>query len=207
MPAEGSTETNGKKFAREPTIFYVGSDSPLLAIVSGPSGIGKDQLIATMTAAGVSTVTPFTTRSKRPDEVEGLHYHFISPAKFKSGILSGAIPFWDFAIGQYYGYPADIVHACRSGDNYIIHSLARMALRIRSTYPDDVRLVFLSAASRSVIAQRLDRRRHDAEERLLRDHHWNEELTHATMFDVVLEGVDTLTPVQLASRVSAAVFG
>jgi guanylate kinase len=60
----------------------------MLVIVSGPSGVGKDTVIAALRELPASTPRHFvvtcTTRPRRPYEVDGEHYHFLDQAGFEA---------------------------------------------------------------------------------------------------------------------------
>jgi guanylate kinase len=65
--------------------------TPLLITVTGPSGTGKDAVIAALTAME-PTIRRFptaTTRSPRPGEMDGVHYHFLARADFERRLAAG----------------------------------------------------------------------------------------------------------------------
>ncbi len=77
----------------------------MLVILSGVSGAGKDtikkELIKRMD--NVISLPSYTTRSKRPEEEEGMQYHFISKAEFKEKIKAGEFYEYDIHHEHYYG--------------------------------------------------------------------------------------------------------
>ena len=63
---------------------YHYSESPLLVVISGPSGVGKDMTLVRMKELGYPFhfVVTATTRPKRPNEVNGVDYFFVSTGEF-----------------------------------------------------------------------------------------------------------------------------
>jgi guanylate kinase len=162
----------------------------MLVIVSGPSGVGKSRLIALACSQfGFARSVPITTRSKRPGEVEGLDYEFVSKSRFRSLIIEGQLCMWDFTLRHYYGYRVDLRRRCSSGEAIVIHALARMGLRFFQDN-SDVFLVFLDSPSDALLDHRLADRAYDETELLLRRQHWAEEREHSSMFHLVLRDGD-----------------
>ena len=84
---------------------------PILLVLSGPSGVGKDAVLSRMRELGEPyhfTVTA-TTRPKREGETEGKDYIFISQKAFKDQIESGGFLEWAEVYGNYYGVPVNQV--------------------------------------------------------------------------------------------------
>ena len=74
----------------------------MLLIVAGPSGSGKSTLCDRLVAAGVgfSRVITSTTRAPREGEVDGVHYHFFTPAEFDARIAAGEFLEWAWVHGE-----------------------------------------------------------------------------------------------------------
>ncbi len=70
--------------------------SPVLLVLAGPAGSGKTTLCDRMVAENpcFSRVVTTTTRDPRPGEVNGVHYHFFTPAQFDAKIAAGAFLEW-----------------------------------------------------------------------------------------------------------------
>jgi len=68
-----------------------GGRSPLLAVISGPSGAGKTTLCHNLLAAdpGLVRAVTCTTRAPRAGERDGVDYHFLTPEVFQRGVASG----------------------------------------------------------------------------------------------------------------------
>ncbi|HTJ79829.1 MAG TPA: guanylate kinase [Rariglobus sp.] len=72
------------------------SHNPVLLVLAGPAGSGKTTLCERMVAEipGFERVITTTTRSPRPGEVNGVHYHFFSPEEFDAKVAAGAFLEW-----------------------------------------------------------------------------------------------------------------
>ena len=70
--------------------------TPVLLVLAGPAGSGKTTLCerAVRELPGFSRVVTTTTRPPRPGEVNGVHYHFLSPAQFDERVAAGAFLEW-----------------------------------------------------------------------------------------------------------------
>ena len=97
----------------EPTYPYesLKQPRPLLVILSGPSGVGKDTVMAGLREAGVPfyQVVTAATRPRRPDEQDGLDYHFVSKERFAEMIERKELLEHAVVYGDYKGIPKDEV--------------------------------------------------------------------------------------------------
>lgn len=156
----------------------------LILVLSGPSGAGKTALLELLYERGLARVVPYTTRSPRRDEVEGVDFHFVSRSRFQSMIQSGDLVDWDFLFGNYYGYGRDLESSALAGEDLAIPVIARMALRLRSRLPSTF-LVFVDGDD-AALDRRIAQRGTPAEEERLRRDAREEEREHAAMFDARL---------------------
>jgi guanylate kinase len=79
--------------AREPAAAAVPHASPLAVVVAGPSGVGKGTLINKLMEdfpGKFGFSVSHTSRSPRPGEIDGVHYHFSDVDTMKSMIAAGA---------------------------------------------------------------------------------------------------------------------
>ena len=87
------------------TIFNLYKPEPLLIVISGPSGVGKDAVLQRMKDKDLPFhfVVTATTRAPRSDEQDGVDYIFITHEKFTSMIETGELI--EYAIGDAGGNP------------------------------------------------------------------------------------------------------
>src|SRR5262245_19316210 len=87
--------------------------SGLVFILSGPSGVGKDAIRAQLQAEGfpISFLVTATSRSPRPGEIDGVHYHFIKVEDFDRMEVAGELLEHALVHGRHYGVPARHVRA------------------------------------------------------------------------------------------------
>lgn len=143
---------------------------PLLIIISGPSGVGKDVTIRRMKERRYPFhfVVTATTRSQRPDEVNGVDYHFVSTATFEQMIADGELLEHALVYGQYKGIPkAGVRAALASGQDVIMRIDVQGTATVRRLVPQAVS-IFLTAESEEALVERLRRRRTEDEAQLQR---------------------------------------
>ncbi len=65
-----------------------------LVVISGPSGVGKSTIIKLLIkeCPQLALLVSATTRQKRPNEIDGVHYHFINKDDFLEAVKTGDIP-------------------------------------------------------------------------------------------------------------------
>ena len=80
---------------------------PLLVVLSGPSGVGKDTILMRMRDIGFPFhfVVTATSRAQRPGERDGYDYHFVSKERFEEMIARGELLEWAEVYGHYKGIP------------------------------------------------------------------------------------------------------
>ncbi len=167
--------------------------NPLLVVISGPSGVGKDATLNRMEEMGYPFhfVVTTTTRPRRPNEVDGVDYHFVSEQEFaemleKDELLEHAIVY-----GQHKGIPKKQVReALESGKDVIMRIDVQGAATIRHIVPQAV-LIFLTASSEEELSRRLEKRKTETPEGLERRiaTAW-EEMKRLDEFDYVVVNCD-----------------
>ena len=138
---------------------------PLLVVISGPSGAGKDSVIRRLKERDRSFhhVVTATTRAPRPGEQEGIDYWFLSERDFEALLSSGGFIEHARVYGRYYGVPRQqIADALASGKDVLMRVDVQGARTIRALAPEAV-LIFLAAASHDDLAGRLSARPGDDE--------------------------------------------
>jgi len=166
-----------------------GSSLPLLVVLSGPSGVGKDAVLARMRKLGRSFyyVVTATTRPKRSREKNGVHYHFLSGKEFQKMLHENQFLEWANVYGNYYGVPKDeITSALSKGVDIIVKVDVQGAATIKEILPQAV-FIFLRPPSMAELEKRLRRRRSESSEDLaLRLERVKEEIKSLPLFDYVI---------------------
>jgi guanylate kinase len=143
---------------------------PLLVVISGPSGVGKDATIQRMRGHGSPCcfVVTATTRPQRPGEIDGVDYHFVSEDAFERMIEREELLEHAQVYGQYKGIPkAGVRAALSSGRDVVIRVDVQGAATVRQLAPQAV-TIFLTAESEEALLERLRRRHTEDEEQLNR---------------------------------------
>ena len=141
---------------------------PMLIVLSGPSGVGKDTILMRMREFGFPFhfVVTTTSRDRRPGEIEGFDYNFVSREEFESMIAADELLEHAVVSGEYKGIPkTQIREALASGKDVILRIDVQGARTIRSLVPDAVS-IFLAPTSSEELASRLRLRRTESPEAL-----------------------------------------
>ena len=128
-----------------------------LIVVSGPSGVGKSTVIASLMKQwpNLRFSVSATTRPQRPSEVDGVNYYFVDKEKFREMIAEEALLEYAEYVGNYYGTPeAPINAAMQDGVDVLLDLEVQGALNVKKRRPDAV-LIFIAAPSFDVLEQRL----------------------------------------------------
>jgi guanylate kinase len=162
---------------------------PLLVVISGPSGVGKDAVLKTLQRRENSLhfVVTATSRKIREGEVNGVDYIFVSVDEFESMVARDELLEYAMVYEQYKGIPKSQVRdAMHSGKDVIMRIDVQGAATIRRLCPEAV-LIFLIPANQPEWIKRLEERRTETPENLnLRIHTAQQELTRMAEFDYVV---------------------
>jgi guanylate kinase len=159
---------------------------PLLIVISGPSGVGKDSVLKNMRARDLPLhfVVTATSRPQREGEIHGEDYFFVTKAEFERMIDRCALIEHALVYKEYKGIPKEQVQqALNSGRDVIMRIDVQGAATIRELYPDAL-LIYLSTQSEDELVERLKARRTETPEKLeLRLTTAREELKQVGLFD------------------------
>ena len=159
---------------------------PLMVVISGPSGVGKDTVVDRMQERGLPFhfVVTATTRARRSTEVEGVDYVFLSQADFKGMLEAGEFIEHALVYGEHKGIPRQQVQdALASGIDVVLRVDVQGAKTLRGLYPEAL-LIYLATSSEAELVDRLKRRRTESPEKLqLRLEAAREEFGYLHLFD------------------------
>lgn len=128
-----------------------------LIVISGPSGVGKDTVVAALLQQHPEMVLSVsaTTRPPRSGEQEGVHYYFVSKQQFEEDIENDRILEYAQYNGNYYGTPKQAVEEqLQAGKNVILIIEVKGGHLIKQKFPEAL-LIFLLPPSYQVLHDRL----------------------------------------------------
>lgn len=188
---------------------YNREEQPVLVVISGPSGVGKDMALARMQELGYPFyfVVTATTRPKRPNEIDGVDYFFVSMGEFAEMIDNDDLLEYAVVYGDYKGIPKEQVRkALASGQDVVMRIDVQGAETIRRLVPGAV-LIYISAESEEALIRRLRQRKTEPEDQLkMRIATARKEQKRLELFDyIVINAEDKLdeTCQKLASIITA----
>ncbi len=178
-----------KKSGSKKRLPFTPPMTPLLIVLSGPSGVGKDAVLTRMRQTGYSVayITTVTTRPQRSQENDKVDYHFISAERFREMIKNGDLLEWANVYGNWYGVPKQTVkQALDRGQDAVIKVDIQGAATIKENLPQAV-LIFLMTPSLEELIQRLEQRQTEsAFDLALRTETAEEEIKQLPLFDYVV---------------------
>jgi guanylate kinase len=157
-----------------------------MMILSSPSGAGKTtltQMLLQTRELDLTLSVSVTTRRRRSSEVDGIHYTFISKAKFEQMRDSGELLEWAEVHGNFYGTPREPAEEVLGQGRDMVFDIDYQGTRqVREKCADDAVTIFILPPSMKDLRARLERRaedRGDVIEARLQEarneiHHWAE---------------------------------
>jgi guanylate kinase len=141
-----------------------------LVVVSAPSGAGKTT-IATELLRRIPTLrfsVSATTRARRPNEIDGRDYFFLSRAEFERRVADGAFVEWEELYGDLYGtLKSEVDKALAEGTHMLFDVDVKGGLSIKRLYAEAL-LLFIRPPSPEVLAERLHNRHTESDDALRR---------------------------------------
>lgn len=144
------------------------SREPLMIVISGPSGVGKDSVVQGLKVKqrNLQFIVTATTRPRRETEVDGIDYIFMSVDQFKEMIEQDAFLEHALVYKDYKGIPKDQVQkAMREGKDVILRVDVQGADTVRQKCPQSVS-IFIAPVSEDELIARLKARNTETEEQL-----------------------------------------
>lgn len=166
----------------------------LMLILSSPSGAGKSTLARLLLEQNpdIYLSVSVTTRDRRPSEVEGVHYHFITRERFERMREAGDLLESAEVHGNFYGTPREPVEAALVAGRDVLFDIDYQgAEQLYARMREDIVGVFILPPSATELKTRLERRAEDASgviEKRLKNA--RTEIAHWTDYDYVLVNED-----------------
>ena len=161
----------------------------LLIVLSGPSGVGKGTVRKELfkNVSDLKYSVSMTTREKRPGEVDGRDYYFVSKDEFIKRIDENKFLEHAQFVGNYYGTPLDKINECiNSGSDMLLEIEVNGATQVRHKLPEAV-LIFLVPPTKKDLYDRLKNRGTEAEEIIqARIEKANQEFPEAKYYDYIV---------------------
>jgi guanylate kinase len=162
---------------------------PLLLVLSGPSGAGKDAVLTRLKELGLPLefIVTITTRPRRNSERDNIDYRFVSGESFRKMIEAKELLEWAEVYGNLYGVPTQAVkQALAEGKDTILKVDIQGATTIKKILPQAVS-IFLTPLSKEDLVTRLRERDSESSSDLeLRLKTAEEEMKRLPMFDYVV---------------------
>jgi guanylate kinase len=173
--------------------FIPHRSEPLLIVISGPSGAGKDTVVQRMQERGLPFhfVVTATTRPKRPGESHGKDYWFVSKEEFADMIERNELIEYALVYGDYKGIPrAQVREALKSGQDVVMRLDVQGAETVRKLAPEAL-LIFITTESEDELVRRLQERKTETSDSLrIRIATARKELKRMEAFDYVIVNND-----------------
>jgi guanylate kinase len=163
--------------------------NPLLIVLSGPSGVGKDAVLNGMKRRRYTLyyAVTATTRPRRERERDGVDYYFVSRADFEKMIERNELLEWANVYGNLYGVPKrQILEALSRGQDAVVKVDVQGAATIKRIVPQAV-FIFLAPPSMNDLENRLRQRKTESGVDLeLRMRAAHEEMKQLPVFDYIV---------------------
>ncbi|WP_019219670.1 guanylate kinase [Bartonella florencae] len=164
-----------------------------LFILSSPSGAGKSTLSRLLLKdIQLELSVSMTTRKRRPSEVDGLHYHFISKKEFECKRDGEEFIEWAEVHGNYYGtLRKSVENVLKTGRDMLFDIDYQGTEQLQKKMPDDTVSVFILPPSMKELISRLHRRAEDSQDIInLRLKNARTEMQHWRSYDYVVINED-----------------
>jgi guanylate kinase len=162
---------------------------PLLIVLSGPSGVGKDTVLNHIKnfSTNLKFVTTITTRPQRSNEKDNVDYHFVNKEEFQKLLKNNDLLESANVYGNWYGVPKEPVRkALKQGNDIMVKVDVQGAASIKKITPQAV-FIFLMPPSMEELANRLRQRYTESPETLVvRLRAAVEEIRQAALFDYMV---------------------
>ena len=163
-----------------------------LVVISGASGVGKGTVLGIMMRKHpeLRFSVSATTRDPRPNEVDGVHYYFVTKERFEEMIAAGEFLEYDAHAANYYGTPRAQAEEKMANGSVLLDIEPNGAKQVKQSAPEAV-LVFIMPPSLEELERRLRGRGETSEEQIamrMERAHW--EMEQSAWYDHVVTNDD-----------------
>lgn len=137
----------------------------LMVVISSPSGAGKSTIARQLLSdndMNLSLSVSVTTRERRPSEIEGVHYHFITKREFERRRDNDELIEWAEVHGNFYGTLRQTAEEALADGNDMLFDIDwQGAEQLQAKMPADVVSIFILPPTMRELQNRLNRRAED----------------------------------------------
>jgi guanylate kinase len=166
----------------------------VLLILASPSGAGKSTLSRLLleTDKELTLSVSATTRERRPSEVDGVHYHFLTKRRFEAMRDGGDLLEWAEVHGNFYGTPREpIESAIKAGSDVLFDVDYQGTLQLYEKLRQDIASVFILPPSATELKGRLERRADTPRDQIIkRLANARREIAHWVDYDYIIVNED-----------------
>ncbi|PWR23001.1 guanylate kinase [Zavarzinia aquatilis] len=166
----------------------------LMLVLSSPSGAGKTTISRRLLESEprLEMSVSVTTRPRRPGEVEGRDYWFVSPVDFNIAVNEKTLLEWAKVFGNYYGTPKGPVNdALAAGRDVLFDIDWQGTQQLVEHARDDLVSIFILPPSTKELERRLRQRAQDPEDVVAaRMAKASDEISHWAEYDYVVLNED-----------------
>lgn len=164
-----------------------------IIVISSPSGGGKTTIVRRILSEFPEIVfsVSATTRPKRPDEIDGVHYFFLTEKEFEEKIRNNEFIEWERFYDYYYGtLKTFVLDNIERGKTVLLEIDVKGALSVKRLFPDSI-LIFIDVPSFEELVNRLKKRKTESEADLQkRIDRAKMELSYKEKFDYIFVNKD-----------------
>jgi len=150
------------------------SEKGILFIISAPSGSGKSTLLSTLlqNVPNLTFSVSYTTRKPRGNETDGIEYHFVTEKDFEAMIEENQFIEYAKVFDKYYGTAKrKVEEALLAGRDLLLDIDTEGAAQVKKKLPESVS-IFIMPPSYTALKTRLENRKSDTEEIILKRLSW-----------------------------------
>jgi guanylate kinase len=164
-----------------------------IIVISSPSGGGKTSIVRRILTEFPEIIfsVSATTRPKRPDEKDGVHYFFLTEEQFLQKIRNDEFIEWERFYDYYYGtLKSFVLDNIQNGKSVLLEIDVKGALAVKKIFPDAI-LIFIDVPSFEELVNRLKNRKTETEQDLQkRIERAKMELSYKDKFDYIFVNKD-----------------